>query len=240
MRWLILSAALCLADTADASDWHLDASLGTDFPISLHGAVTVEGPYRLRARLGIGWMPGGYLDVINGIITGFGWYDDATAALIQAVLKDSLIVHPELGWRPVENAGFHFDVGYQMAGLGGSLSAVETVEALTGNDLPAEASEAAIDLQAAATDHMLTVNLGWEFVIKDRLIIDTGLGGAFSMSASSELTPNLNTGRTGPGYDAMLAELDETMGEGETLLNETLTKYVHSPMIRIAVGYRFF
>jgi hypothetical protein len=30
------------------------------------------------------------------------------------------------------------------------------------------------------------------------------------------------------------------MDEGEVYLNDTLKSYVHAPMIRIAVGYRFF
>jgi hypothetical protein len=237
IRTALVSAALLMPATAAAGDMHLDATLGTEFPVSLGGAVSFEGPARLRARVGVGFMPGPYLDTINSLSTGFGWYDDVTASLISAALKNSVIIHPQLGWRPVKKLGFHFGAGYQVAALGGSLSTAELIEAVTGTELDIDTSDAQIEVLAKATDHMVTVNVGYEFVVAKRLVIDTGLGGAFTVGANSSLEADLGSGR---GSDRLESAVQPLMDEGEVYLNDTLKSYVHAPMIRIAVGYRFF
>lgn len=238
--WMLLSA-LTAAETARAGDLHLDAGIGTDFPVSVGAYSSFEGPFRLRARVGVGWLPGPYLDTINALSVSFGWYDDATAALIEAALKNSVIVHPEIGWRPFKKAGFHFEGGYQLAALGGSLSTVELIEAVTGSDIETDEEEAKIEVLAKASDHMLTFNLGYQIVIAKRIVIDTGLAGAFSAAATADLSmAEVEEQGGGRFQQAASVALEPLLEEGETFLVDTLTTYVHTGMVRVTVGYRFF
>ncbi len=228
--------ALLLTDLCSAGS-HVEALIGTEFPIAVGVSVGVETPSRLRARLGLGTLPGPYLDTINAVSTSYGWYDDATASLISAALKGSLLIHPHVGWRPFEARGFTLGVGYQLAALGGSLSTVETVEALIGSELPLDEDDARLEVAVAASDHMITPELGWQLLLRDdSLVIHLSLGGALTVGANSTMTMEAS----GPLSGRVDSALEPSLTSGEELLDETFTSYVHTPTIGLRVGYRFF
>ena len=231
---IVVGALLAGPVSAGERDWHVDVGVGTDLPISLGVYGKVELPYRIRGRVGLGWMPGPYLDMVNAISVGAGWYDQTVGDLIDLALRDSLVVHTSVGWRPLPKAGFHFDFGYEAAVLGGSLTGAETVETLSGEELPREVEEAMVDVKAASTAHLLSVNVGWEFVVKERLVFDVGLGGAFTVGAQSRLSADLTTDRP-----VIVDAVDRALREGEAYLDDLLVRYVHTPTIRVGVAYRF-
>src|SRR5437868_4513066 len=82
------------------SDYHLGVEALTDFPIDVGAKVWAEFPYRLRVNTSIGVLPGGYVDVINGILVAADAYTNSDADLIQTALKSSLIWRIHVGWRP--------------------------------------------------------------------------------------------------------------------------------------------
>jgi hypothetical protein len=214
----------------------VDIRLKTDVPLSTSLGVGVELPHRVRASLGVGLMPGPYLDIIQGMAVGFGWYDQVTADLIDAALQGSLLIHPEVGWRPLPKAGFHFDGGYSVAALGGAVTGSEALEALTGTELKdRDGQDAVVELTAGATDHMLTVRLGWEFVIAKRLVIDPSLGGAFTVGAGANIETDLGSSRFGGAVD----NLSSFSSAGEAELVKLLKQYVHTPFVGVSVAYRF-
>ena len=118
----------------------------------------------------------------------------------------------------------------------------EAIAAVTGQEVPDTGEDSAIEVDAAATDHMLTVEAGWEFVVKEKLVIDLTLGGAFSVGASSKLSragDATSVGRERPGAGAAGDPLDPLLRAGEEYLDNTLTSYVHTPTVGVMVGYRF-
>ena len=238
---LAILSGLLLGSVAHAKEpAHVDAMVGTNVAVNIGAQIRIEGPYRIRGSLGLGFLPGGYLNIINSISTGFGWYDELTADLIAAALKNSLIFHPRIGWRPIPKAGFHFDGGWMIAALGGSLTGAETVAVLTGEELADTPENAIAEIGVNATDHMLTVDVGYEVVVKERLVMDFTLGGAFSVVATSKLEGvTSDSNRPGPGQQLVSGVSEELTAAGEQYLNETFTKYVHTPTVGIMVGYRF-
>ena len=205
----------------------------TDVPLDIAARVTVEGPYRLRLTTSVGWMPAGYLDLINGISVEAGWYDTTTASLIAVSLQNAIVWRTHLGWRPFPRHGFQFEVGYGMASLGGGLSAAEAVETLTGQTFPRDAGED-LAVSLGATVHMIDVSAGWEWVIRDHLFVRADLGGAFTLAAQSHITPDWEI-----THPRVQTAVDEITAEGESYLNDTFTTYVHTPTVGLGVGWRF-
>jgi len=111
-------------------------------------------------------MPPGYLDLINAVSTGAGWYDQTPASLVSAALENAPALRIAVGFRPFPSEGFEIRAGYTAAMLGGCLSAAEAIEAVTGRDARAAGSE--IPLQATA--HGFQIDLSWAFFI-ERLVL---------------------------------------------------------------------
>lgn len=226
--------ALGWSPTALASgipeDLHLDLLGGTTLPIEVGGRVQLEVPHRLRVGLHAGWLPPPYVDLYNEVSTSAGWYDDVTAALIAASIEDALVLGVDVGWRPLPRHGFFFGAGYQVAALGGALTGSEVIEAVTGTDVPDDRGGAA-QVDAAATVHFVTVDLGWEQVWLDRIVLRVALGGSFTVGSRSRLTTDV--GRGGPAIEGLL-------DGGEAYLDDVFTSYVHTPTIAVHLGYRFF
>ncbi|HHO53677.1 MAG TPA: hypothetical protein ENK18_23095 [Deltaproteobacteria bacterium] len=219
---------------AGSGPWHVDALLRTDVPTLAGITAQLESPARIRAALTLGTFPGLYLDGIQAVATSAGWYDQATAALIDASLRGSLGVHPEVGLRPLPGQGWYLDGGYQLVTLGGSLTSTEALEALTGRS--AGARGGALELQARSTLHLITIGTGWTWTPARRWIVASGIGGAFTAAASTRITV--------PGQPARFPQIEDTASlgalaaEGEEILDEIFRHYVHTPYVSVSVGYR--
>jgi hypothetical protein len=238
----LLMCALALTGTAHgAPDWHLDVGAQTEVPLLLGGFVRVEGPARLRLSLAVGAMPRPYLDLINNLAVKRTWYDEETAELVDASLKGSILFHPELGWRPLPNLGLNTAIGYQVVGLGGSVSSVELFETLTEMKVPPRIEEVAEDMDVGATLHMLTVRAGWDFVIAKRLVVGLSLGGAFTVGSRQRVEPYDVSLPDQPNLEEKANDtVQDVAAEGERRMGDIFTRSVHTPLIGLSIGGRIF
>lgn len=219
---------LALAAPPDAV--HLDALAGTTLPLAVEARVQSELPGRLRVGVGVGVLPGAYVDLINTISTSAGWYDEVTGSLIRGALDDSLMLAADVGWRPAPKLGLFFGAGWRSGLLGGGLTGTEVLNAATGADLDPDRTVAQVSTRAAL--HQVTAELGWEQIVAKRLVIRASLGGAFTVAAPTDLSADLPP--------RVAAEVEPVFVEGEDYLRATMKTYVHTPTIAVHVGYRFF
>jgi hypothetical protein len=223
--------AALAASPACAADAHLDVGVATQLPTDLGVKLSGELPSRVRLGLTAGFMPPPYLDLINGIATGFGWYGEPTAQLIDAALNNALIVRLDAGIRPIPKAGFTADAGYMLAFLGGGLAPADAVSSAVADGGDAES------LQVHATLHLLTVTLGYDWVIADRVVLGPTLGGAFTLASSSSAEIGGSSGGRFGGGSATDGVLERAT---EELLDQTFKSYVHTPTVGLRLSYRFF
>ena len=210
---------------------HLDLLAGTEFPIEVGATVPAELPYRLRLDAGVGWMPEPYVEVVNDIVIELGGWDEPTGDLITSVLKDSLVLDFRAGWRPFPKEGFFFMGGASYVTLGAAATTEELLVALTGAELPRNG--VFLDNRgyvATSSLTMLSVEFGWDIVVKDHWVIRPSLGGRFTVNATASMEPD---------FDARADELYETLGdEAEAWLIENEEAWVHAPYVGVKVGYR--
>lgn len=215
--------------------------VGTKAPISLGGKARVELPGRVQVGGGVGYLPGGYVDVINGTAMAFDAYTEPTADLIKAAIGSSVVLDADVGWRPFERRGFTFGVGYSLVALGGDASTAEIITGVTGIDAP-DPGEAGGPLgrrtplddyayDITATLHLIRPELGWQFGFGERWLLDVGLGGAFTLGSRVTVTPD---------FDPVAPELQEAFtSETAIWLEETIEQYVHSPTLSVGFGMKF-
>ncbi len=209
--------------------WRYALAAGTEFPLSVALRGQVEAPFRLRLSSAVGVLPGPYVSAINGILVGLGAYDQATADLIRDALGSSLIWRTHLGYRPFGRHGFTFEVGYGLVALGGGASASTLVSAATGASSPEPGADKNVRVSSAL--HMLDVELGWEWVVFEHLFVRAAAGGAFTVAASSSVTPD---------YAPRAPRVTEAFGASSAAyLDETYTTYVFTPVLSLWAGYSF-
>lgn len=208
---------------------HVRVEAVTTAPIHLGAGIVAELPARLRLTGAIGYLPPFYVDGINRVSRDLGGYDERTAQVIAQSLDSSFVGRAHLGWRPFAGAGFYVEAGYGLVALGGGTSE-ETVLALAlGLDLP-EAPGHRYDVDT--TLHMLDAEIGWEWWVADRLSLRLGLGAATTLDANSTVAPS--SGRGIPLLGSALASL------AENRLDDLLERYVHTPTLTFALGWRLF
>ena len=212
--------------------WHLDAQAQTNFPVDVGARLSLEMPARLRLATSVGGLPGGYVDVINAVVVSAGGYPESTATIVRGALQRSLVWRLHAGWRPLAKRGLYFEAGYGLAALGGGLTGGDVLVLVTGNE--AFASSGAHSFSARATVHMLDVEIGWQWqLLRERLVLRAALGYAGTMGAHAEIEPTFNPGLLTPVVDSLTRD-------SERELEAILRRYVHTPVITLGVGYRFF
>jgi hypothetical protein len=203
----------------------------TEFPVSVGLRADAELPHRLRVSTSVGFLPGPYVDAINGLLTTAGAYPDTTADLIKSTLKSSLVWRTHVGVRPFRNRGFYVDAGYGLVALGGSATAATLVAGVTGQTLPAEDNAETKAFQARSTLHMLDVEVGWQLWIHDHVRLRVALGGAFTLAASTSIAPDYTP--RAPRVTASFANY------AQNYLNDVMTSYVFTPVLTVGGGWGF-
>jgi hypothetical protein len=226
----VLLLGLGLASTARAEGTTLTAELLTDAPALVGARVAVELPHRLRGSLAVGVMPGPYVDLVNEVAIAIGGYDQATADLLKATLDSSLVLRTHVGWRPIEDWGLYFDVGYTLATLGGGLSGAEAIAAASGQMPPSDA-QGTRAFDATSTLHLLDAEIGWRWWLDSGLTLRAALGFMGTVAASSSIRPDFT-----PRAPAVIESFTTA---GEVYLDDVYTSYVFSPVITLAAGWRF-
>lgn len=213
---------------------HVDATAYTDFPVSVGIRSTIETPQRLRFSASAGAFPGPYLDTIQGIATGAGWYSDALATVIDTALSRAWLMQFQAGWRPIEDRGFTVMGGYMpVFAAGGDASSTDITAAMADDQSDGEESDAH---HLKSRIHLVTVQLGWEWLLAERLVLRSSVGGAFTVGSQTEATALSTTTSDRPGREALQSVGIEAL---EAYLDNTYQSYVHTATIGVEVGYRF-
>jgi hypothetical protein len=237
IRWTIhlgiaLLFTLSPAVARAQEPWRMGGELGTDFPIDAGGRISAEAPFRLRASTALGYLPGSYVDVINTWMVQTGAYSEDTATLVRQAVQNSLVWRTHVGFRPFPKLGLYADAGYTFIGLGGGASAGQVIAALTGATLPpgGPMDPSTQTFSLTSTVHLLDVEIGWQFLLMEHLVLRAAVGGAFAFAESTKLTPNFQP----LSPDAMRAFMDYAEGR----IDATIAQF-KAPVATVSVGYEW-
>jgi len=211
---------------AHADEWRLYGEALTEVPIQVGGRVVVETPRRLRAGFSLGYLPGPYVDVINGLLVGSEVYSDETAHLIEVALRNSLLCRLHAGWRPVPDLGSYVELSYTWMGLGGGVSGEDAVARGIGGTPPTSGTGPEFNLDSST--HMLGVEAGYLWEWEGGLTLRAGMGMLVTVDAN--FTAEARGGEVGK---------EEIERAAKDYLDGVFERWVHPPYIALAAGYRF-
>jgi len=235
MRWaqgLVLGCALWAATARAApSDRgvHLVLRAGTNFPLDVGGGLGLElGPFQVSAEAGV--LPNAYVNAANSALVASNLYDAQTAELLHDALKNSLVLRTHLGWRPFPRAGFFVQAGYGVGFLDASLTAIEVANAAK-MTLPGD-----VDPQTRAALHttvqLLDAQVGWRWVVAQRMEIRAALGGAHAFASKSKV--QIDQVGSGQPYAAQIS------GEGARWVDRQVTTFGSTVELTLGVGFLAF
>jgi hypothetical protein len=210
-----------------------DLGCATEVPLMVGGQLTLELPYRILLQGEVGVLPAAYVNGIDSVLVGSGAYDATTSSLVRSTLQNSLVVRASAGFRPFTDHGLEIMGGYTLTSLGGGVSARAAVEAAAGVTIPAEISDAQIQLKT--TIHSLHVSLGWRWLVGDHFVVRASLAYLQAVGSSSSLAVPASVSAL-PGAAARVAQVSRAV---DTTLNDNFTKYAKMPVMGLSLGYRF-
>lgn len=224
---LIISLLTAPAVADDDGGWRIYGEALTEAPIQIGVKAIVEAPRRIRFGTSVGYLPGAYVDVINGLLTSTEVYTDETAELIEVALKNSLLWKTHVGWRPVADLGSYVELSYTLMGLGGGVSDEDAVTGGTELDAPPLRGDGAKFNIDSAT-HMAGVEAGYVWELDSGVTLRAGMGMSITLSANFEV--EATGGEAGK-------EAIET--GAKDYLDSVFERWVHPPYVALAAGYRF-
>ena len=227
-----LAAAACVifaASAAPAADIEPRIEATTAVPLHAGVDVDVELPYRIQTGVSVGWQPGAYVDVINGLAEALGAYGDTTSTLVRAALENAMQLGVSAGWRPLAGSGWELYGGYRFFALGGGVSGAEVIAAVTGTSVP---GRGAVEVPLSSSVHAFEVGTGWRWFFGERWFATAAIG-YFQIFHSQTRLP-VETSR--PALEPAWAALEQ---EVDSYLNDTLTTYAKAPVARVGLGVRF-
>lgn len=230
---LLLGAALSSAP-AWAEAPQLDLAVRTDVPALVGASLTLETPGRARARLTGGFMPGPYVDLTNAAMTGFDIYSDTVAEIIDRALNRSAVIRLEGGYRPLPKRGLTVSGGYQLLTLGGDTADLSVFGEATDRALLERAQSLSGDLEVGVNNHMLSAEVGYEWLLRKHIVVGTSLGFAATVHTGTRVSP------TRDPNGAIEEELmSAATASTEDYLTYVFEEWVHLPMVGVSVDYRF-
>jgi hypothetical protein len=229
----VLLALFALAPAAQAA-FHFDLSGGTNFPVDIGGRATLELPGRFLISGSAGYIPDRYVGLINDTLVRFNAYPPRTAELIESSVDRGLVGRAQLGWRPLPWSGLYFLAGYTLVQLEGSITTADLSAFVLGERLPEleTSPEGQVRLGARSRLHQVSAEIGWQWVLLDRITIAAALGGFGTLDADTRLALE---GATPLGIIAR-----PFLVAGESYLNDKFTSYAHGGTVSLRLGYRFF
>jgi hypothetical protein len=234
MPQLLLSSLLVVPLAAAGPIDHVDVTLGTDFPLRVGGGVVVEGPHRLRGSMHVGVLPEGYVDTINWGLTTFDIYSDDVAEIIDVVLQNSMVLRWNIGWRPLPKRGFYFGVGYQFLSLNGNTTDVSLLQDNMEGGLAEGVGTRDDQINIKLQPHMVHGEAGWEWLIRDRFVLRSSAGFAYTVANRTSITAA--GGGESPASEAGIEALDVV---GSDYLDYVFEEWVHIPTVGLSAGMRF-
>ena len=237
-RQAMLPLLLLTAAAHAGPPGHMDAMLVTDFPLLVGASVAWEHPSRFRLEGTGGILPDPYVSTINSAMTRFEIYSDTTAELIDVLLQNAVVLHGQVSYRPLADRGLSLALGYQHIGFAGDTTAVDA-SLFSDAVVPDEALEIVQaelgDLEVDLRSHMVTGEVGYQWLVKERLVIRGSLAFAYTFHANTAVSATASA-RTPAGEDA-LALVNDAAAD---YLNFVFEEWVHLPMFGVSAGYRFF
>ena len=230
-----LAAVPDVASAADRLGGHtLDVALETDFPTRVGAGVSWETPGRARMKLGLGVMPGPYVDVTNAAMVGFDIYSDDVGSIIDSALERTVVLQLQGGYRPLESRGFYVLGGYQFWGLGGSTTELNAFSETMDANLYQAAQSVTGDIQVGIASHMLVGTAGWEWPLENNVVLGASLGFAYTLAAPSRAAPTRTANN-----EVEQEVMDGVTASAEDYLTYVFEEWVHLPFVCLSVGYRF-
>jgi hypothetical protein len=196
-------------------DWMLALSAVTHAPVDLGVEVCVEMPFGLRLAASYGYVPSAYLGVITGILTSANAVDDSARALVENGFENGKSWRLQIGMRPFRSFGGFIDAGYSRVTLSGSLDATE-VQSIAGFN---PSSNYSVD----STLNLWFVELGYQAVIAERLVLAFGIG---VMRTTGAHTTALANGSSSQTTEAVSAKVDDA-----------IEKYGVIPTLNLRIGF---
>ncbi|MCB9683315.1 MAG: hypothetical protein H6733_17755 [Alphaproteobacteria bacterium] len=215
-RPLSPALVLCLGSTAWAGvpdDVHLDVIARSTLPVHVGGRVQAEGPHRVRFGIDAGWLPDAYLSAWP---QADAWRGEVAA--VELSTAPAVAFGADVGWRPLARIGWVVDVGWRSVVLRGAEQ--WTVPAPT---FGFGAATAQRRVPVTAWTHLVVVDVGYEHLVDDHLVLRIDAGGAFGVASSS-------SAEQPAGTDASTADA----------VADRYRVSVVTPTLSIGVGYRFF
>jgi hypothetical protein len=217
------------ATAARAEPWKLGAELRTDFPLDVGGTLWAEGRGRVQLSLGVGWLPGTYVDAIDSTVVAFGGMSRGEADLVRVALRSSAVARAHVGWRPLAEHGLYLDGGYGMVALGGGATTAQLITAVTGAMPPSGSVDR--PYRVYSTLHMLDAEVGWRWRLDAGLTLRAAIGFAGTFAASSDVRPDFMP--TDPAKQQVYTDL------AAKKLDAIYTSYVFTPVFSVASGWEF-
>ena len=224
-----IASAILLVSTSSSPVWSGSLDAVTDVPLHVGARIRVESPERLRFAFSAGVLPEAYVGLINAAVVASGGYDEDTAELVAASLKESLVMRAAAGWRPFARRGFFAEANLTHVSLGGDVQGEDVFVVATGAAPPATGSGREYSVQSTLV--LVGAELGWEWRLKRGVALRASLGFASTISARTTVEPKFD-----PIAPLLVKRFTD---ESEAWLDDTYRTYVHPPVVGLSAGWSF-
>jgi len=223
-----------VAASRDARDWHVAVEGVTDFPLDVGGRLSFELPLRLRVATTFAAVPETYVAAVEALIVAEGGCDDASGGIVSSALSSSFLWRIAAGWRPLREYGFYFEVGYALAILGAGIDGQRLFDAAVTIALPpgAETAYTRRHYEVESMLHLVTAEVGWEWVLGGSWVIRVAGGFVGALGASSDM--GYRSRRSGT------LQRDDLSHAYEAWLDEVYTAALFTPTVTVALGLRLY
>ena len=204
----------------------------TDLPLQAGGRIDLDLASGLKVHSSLGGMPEDFIDIINSTVVSFNGYNEETAEVVAAALKNSLVWRTHIGWNADPEAGFYLSAGYTLITLGGGVSG-EDLLTIASDEKPDDVSAAHV-YSVDSTLHLVDIEVGWRWVFLDTYTLRLAAGFSGTIAANTEVSPKF----TPIGETATKAQ--KFTDEVEVFLDNTYEGNVFTPTVSAAFGVQFF
>jgi len=202
----------------------------TNAPIDFGGRLSIELPLGFEVSTEVGVMPAVYAEGVNALLLAVRAYPPEVGVLVRTGLQSSFVWRSHLAysvWR-----GLYVAAGYGLLSFGGGLTAGEALAAVSGQDIPTGFAPREM-VRLSSTLHMVDAEVGYRLIFWNQLVLRVGLGGAFTIASATRVS-------TDRQLLEQSAYFKEFARQVERFLDHTYRSYVFSPVLTVAIGYRFF
>ncbi|MDF3068384.1 MAG: hypothetical protein K0R38_3985 [Polyangiaceae bacterium] len=197
--------------------WMLSLEAVTHAPVDMGAQLGVETPQGLRASLGYGFVPGGYMSLLTGIAANASG-DSYARTLLEDARYSGKTWRVQIGLRPLRKLGLYADVGYSRLSARGdwdlSSSGVPQLEAVGGG------------YQARTALDLWLLEIGYQGQVGDRLVLGVALGCMGTFGSSTRIVAV-------DGAPTDNAILTSAANQADTALQ----KYGYVPTLTLRLGF---